>query len=88
MNLAESKELEDFVRSACVAIQKGVTEGLEIKYPIEFEVAVVIKKGTDGIFNLVVVNESNSQYKEEISRINFKIGKKEASGGRIRFFRE
>ena len=43
--MAESKELEDFVRSACVAIQRGVIEGLEIKYPIDFEVAVVIKKG-------------------------------------------
>jgi len=86
--LAENKELEDFVRSACVAIQMGVTEGLEIKYPIEFEVAVVIKKGANGRFKLIVVNESKSQCKEEISRINFKIGKKETSGGRIRFFRE
>jgi len=86
--LAESKELEDFVRSACVAIQRGITEGLEIKYPIEFEVAVVIKKGADGIFKLVVVNESKGQYKEVISRINFKIGKKETDSERIRFFRE
>jgi len=86
--LAESRELEDFVRSACVAIQRGITEGLEIKYPIEFEVAVVIKKGADGIFKLVVVNESKGQYKEVISRINFKIGKKETDSERIRFFRE
>jgi hypothetical protein len=86
--LAESKELEDFVRSACVAIQRGVTEDLQIKYPIEFEVAVAIKKGADGIFKLVVMNESKSQYKEEISRIKFKIGKKETDSGRIRFFRE
>ena len=86
--MAESKELEDFVRSACVAIQRGVTEDLQIKYPIEFEVAVAIKKGADGIFKLVVMNESKSQYKEEISRIKFKIGKKETDSGRIRFFRE
>jgi len=86
--LAENKELENFVRSACVAILRGVTEGLEIKYPIEFEVAVVIRKGADGIFKLVVVNELKNHDKQEISRINFKIGKKETSGGRIRFFRE
>ena len=86
--MAESNELEDFVRSACVAIQRGVTGGLEVKYPIEFEVAVVIKKGADGIFKLVVVNESKSQYKEETSRIYFKIGKKDTDSGRIRFFRE
>jgi hypothetical protein len=86
--LAESKELEDFVRSACVGIQKGVAEGLEIKYPIEFEVAVVIKKETDGMFKLFVVNDSENYAKQEISRIKFKIGKQEASSGRIRFFRE
>ena len=87
-SLAESKELEDFVRSACIAFQRGVTEGLEIKYPIEFEVAVVIKKGADGILELAVVNESKSQCKEEMSRIRFKIGKKDTDSGRIRFFRD
>jgi hypothetical protein len=100
--LAESKELEDFVRSACVGIQKGVTEGLEIKFPIEFEVAVVIHKETDGMFRLLVVNDSGKYAKHEISRIKFKIGKQEteisrikfkigkqeADSGRIRFYRE
>jgi len=86
--LAESKELEDFVRSACVAIQKGVTEGLEIKYPIEFEVAVIIKKEINGMFKLFVVNDSENYAKQEVSRIKFKIGKQEAYSGRIRFFRE
>jgi hypothetical protein len=87
--LAESKELEDFVRSVCTGIQKGVTEGLEVKFPIEFEVAVVIKKEKDGgSFNVLVVNDSGKYAKEEISRIKFKIGKQEASSGRIHFFRE
>ena len=86
--MAESKELEDFVRSACVAIQKGVTEGLEIKYPIEFEVAVIIKKEINGMFKLFVVNDSENYAKQEVSRIKFKIGKQEAYSGRIRFFRE
>ena len=86
--MAESKELEDFVRSACVAIQKGVTEGLEINFPIEFEVAVVTKKGKDGTFKLLVVNDSGNYSKQEVSRIQFKIGKQQAASGRIRFFRE
>ena len=85
--LAESKELEDFVRSACVGIQEGVTEGLEIKFPIEFEVAVVIQKETSGMFRLLVVNDSDKYAKREISRIKFKIGKQEANVGRIRFYR-
>ena len=87
--MAENKELEDFVRSACVGIQKGVTEGLEIKFPIEFEVAVVIQKEADGVFKLLVVNDSRNYSKQEISKIKFKIGKKlEASSGRLHFFRE
>jgi hypothetical protein len=86
--LVESRELEDFVRSACISIQKGVTEGLEINFPIEFEVAVVIKKETDGVFKLLVVNDSGNYASKEVSRIKFKIGKQEASSGRIRFFRE
>lgn len=86
--MAESKELEDFVRSACAGIQKGAPEGLEIKFPIEFEVVVVFKKETDGMFRLLVVNDSGKYAEQEMSRIKFKIGKQEASGGRIRFFRE
>ncbi len=86
--MAESKELEDFVHSVCIGIQKGVTEGLEVKFPIEFEVAVVIKKENDGRFKLLVLNDSEKYAKQEISRIKFKIGKQEASSGRIRFFRE
>ena len=86
--MAESKELEDFVRSACVAIQKGVTEGLEINFPIEFEVAVVPKEEKDGTFKLFVVNDTENYSKQEVSRIQFKIGKQQAASGRIRFFRE
>jgi len=86
--LAESKELEDFVRSACVGIQKAITEGLEINFPIEFEVAVVIQKEVDGVLKLLVVNASRNYAKQEVSRIKFKIGRQEAFSGRIHFFRE
>jgi len=86
--LVESKELEDFVRSACLSIQKGITEGLEVKFPIEFEMSIVTKKDNDGKFKLLVVNDSEDYAKEEISRIKFFIGEREASSGRIRFFRE
>ena len=86
--MAESKELEDFVRSACVSIQKGVTKGLEIKFPIEFEVAVVIQKENDEMFRLLVVSDPGKYVKREINRIKFKIGKAEANGGRLHFFRE
>jgi hypothetical protein len=86
--LTESKELEDFVCSACTSTQKGVTERLEIKFPIEFEVAVVIQRENDGMFRLLVVNDSGEYSKQEISKIRFKIGKQEADRGRIRFFRE
>ena len=86
--MVESKELEDFVRSACNNIQKGVTESLEIKFPIEFEVAVVIQKENDGMFRLLVVSDPRKYAKHEISRIKFRIGKAEADGGQIHFFRE
>ena len=86
--MAESKELEDFVRSACIGIQKGVTEGLKVVFPIEFEVAVVVRKENDGAFKLMVVNDSKNYSQQEVSRIKFEIGKQEASSGRIRFFRE
>ncbi|MBN1357628.1 hypothetical protein JW988_02560 [Candidatus Bathyarchaeota archaeon] len=86
--MAESKELEDFVRSACISIQKGVTEGLNVVFPIEFEVAVVVRKENDGTFKLMVVNDSENYSEQEVSRIKFEIGKQQASGGRIRFFRE
>ena len=87
--MAESKELEDFVRSACIGIQKGITEGLEIKFPIEFEVSVVIQKGADKELKVLVVDASGDYAKQKISRIKFKIGKPlEASSGRIHFFRE
>ncbi len=86
--MTESKELEDFVRSACVCIQKGATEGLQIIFPIEFEVAVVIKKENNELFKLLVVNDSDNYAKREISRIKFKIGNQEATSERIRFFRE
>lgn len=85
--MAESKELEDFVRSACISIQKGVSEGLEIKFPIEFEVAVVIKR-KDGMFKLLIVNDSENYAQQEVSRIKFKIGKQEAHSSRIHFFHE
>ncbi|MCW4054322.1 MAG: hypothetical protein NWE84_05310 [Candidatus Bathyarchaeota archaeon] len=87
--MADNKELEDFVRSACVGIQKGVTKGLELKFPVEFEVAVVIQKGVDGALKLLVVDASGNHAKQKISRIKFKIGKPlEASSGKIHFFRE
>jgi hypothetical protein len=86
--LAESKELEDFVRSSCVGIQKGVPEGLEVNFPIEFEVAVVFKKENDKTYRILVIDNSGKYTEQEISRIKFKIGKQEASSERIRFFRE
>ena len=86
--MAESKELEDFVRSACISLQKGVSEGLEIKFPIEFEVAVVIKREEDGMFKLLIVNDSENYAQQKVSRIKFKIGKQEAHSSRIHFFHE
>lgn len=89
MRLSDNKELEDFVRCACVGIQKGVTEGLELKFPVEFEVAVVLQKGADKELKLLLVDASGNYDKQKISRIKFKIGKPlEASSGKIHFFRE
>lgn len=86
--MVESKELEDFVRSACLSIQKGVSEGLEVKFPIEFEVSVIAKKENDGKPRLLVVKDLENYARHEISRIRFNIGEREASSERIRFFRE
>ena len=86
--MAESKELEDFVRSACISLQKGVSEGLEIKFPIEFEVAVLVEREKDGIFKLFIVNDSDNYAEQKVSRIKFKIGKQEAHCNRIHFFHE
>ena len=71
--MAESKELEDFVRSACISIEKGVAEGLEIKFPIEFEIAVLIKREKDGMFKLLIVNDSRNYAEQKVSRIKFSI---------------
>jgi len=87
--LANNNELEDFVRSVCVSIQKGVTEGLELKFPVEFEVAVVIQKGTNKELKVLLVDASGNYAKQKISRIKFKIGTPlEAFSGKIRFFRK
>ena len=40
----ESKELEDFVRSACIGIQKGMPEKFMLRDAVEFEVSVILKK--------------------------------------------
>ena len=47
--MIEGQELDEFVRSACLSIQKGVTEGLEIKLPIEFEIAVVNQESAGAV---------------------------------------
>jgi hypothetical protein len=86
--LAESRELEDFVRSACISIEKGVSEGLELKFPIEFEVAVLVKREKDGMFKLLIANDSGNYAEQKVSRIKFKIGKQEAHSTSIHFFRE
>jgi hypothetical protein len=86
--LAESKELEDFVHSACVSIEKGVSEGLEIKFPIEFEVAVLVRREKGKMFKLLIANDSENYAEQKVSRIKFKIGKQEANSTRIHFFRE
>jgi hypothetical protein len=39
--LSENEELEAFVHSACISIQKGLVEGLQLRDTIDFEVAVV-----------------------------------------------
>jgi len=81
--LTDNKELEEFIRSACNSIQKGITEGLEIKFPIEFEVAVVNLKKAGGGVSLIVANASGKYQKEEITKIKFKIAKQaQASTGR------
>jgi hypothetical protein len=86
--LAESRELEDFVRSACISIEKGVSEGLELKFPIEFEVAVLVKRKKDGMLKLLIANDSGNYAEQKVSRIKFKIGKHEAHSASIHFFRE
>ena len=53
-----------------LSIKKGITDGLEIKFPIEFEVAVVIQKGVGGVSRLRAVNASGKYTKQEITRKN------------------
>jgi hypothetical protein len=81
--LTENKELEEFVRSACISLQKGVTEGLEIIFPIEFEIAVVSQKNAGAGLKLIVAYASGKYAKEEMNKIKFKIGQPiQASSGK------
>jgi hypothetical protein len=73
--MSENKELTEFVRSACLGIQKGITEGLELKDCIEFEVVVVNEWQAGVGLKLLVIGASTKYKKEEVTRIRFKVSK-------------
>lgn len=66
------KELQEFVQSTCISIQKGLTEGFVLDGPIKFDLAVVKIKEGGGHFRLHVLDAKGGYSKEEISRIKFK----------------
>lgn len=70
----DSKELEEFVRSACQSIEKGIIQGYKLTAPIKFEVAVVNEKKAEGGIKLFVVGASGEYKTEQISKITFEIG--------------
>lgn len=69
-------ELEEYVRSVCTNIQKGIVEGLTLDGAIEFELAVVNTKEDSGGLKLFVLDAKGHYNKEEISKIKFKIARK------------
>lgn len=71
----ESKELEDFIRSACVGIQKGMPDKFMLRDAVEFEVSVVTEKVAGGRVRILIVGASGQYKKEEICKIKFKITK-------------
>jgi hypothetical protein len=75
-NMELGKELEEYVRSVCTNIQKGITDGLMLDGAIEFELAVVNTKEAGGGLKLFVLDTKGNYSKKEISKIKFKIAKK------------
>ncbi len=74
--MSDNEELEAFVRSACISIQKGLAEGLQLRDTIDFEVAVVNQwKAGIGI-KMFIVGASTKYKQEEITKIKFKISPK------------
>jgi hypothetical protein len=69
----DGKEIEDFVRSTCLGISKGLTEGLVVQ-SVELEIAIVNQWKTGCGIKLYVVGASAKYKKEEISKIKIQIG--------------
>ena len=70
----ESKELKDFVKATIESIEEGLKEGYELKGDIEFELAVVTKKGAGAGLKIFVVDASGKYEVEHVSKFKFKIG--------------
>jgi hypothetical protein len=70
--VTDNKEIEEFVRSACLGIQKGLTEGLKIQ-SVELEIAVVNQWQGQAGLKLYIVGASGKYKKEEMSKIKIQI---------------
>jgi len=75
-----TNELKDYIKNICKAIENADTETINLKSPIEFELAVITKKEGKGKVNIFVVDAGGKYEKEAISKIKFSMGYKASFG--------
>lgn len=69
----EPKELKDFIRASCNAIQAGVGDDFKIEGSIRFSLAVINKLEKGGALKIYVATARGKYNKEEISKLEFKV---------------
>ena len=74
-NKFESKELEDYVKSALSAIKRGAEAdgNFRIIDPVEFNLAVINTIQGGGGFKIYITKAEGSLKSEEMSHIKFKV---------------
>lgn len=72
----ESKELSDYIQGVLNGVNNGIIEDYNLKGSIEFELAIVNSKETEGGLKIHVAKLGADYSKEETSKIKFEVTKK------------
>ncbi len=75
--MPDPKNLDEFIHNLTTQINNGIPDTHFLKGDIEVELVVVTTKNAGGKLSILIAEVGGKYQKEELSRIKFKIAKKD-----------
>lgn len=81
--MTDVENLDEFVKTITTQINEGIPDTHYLKGDIEVELSIISSKNVGGKLNIMIAEAGGKYQKEELSKIKFKIAKKDSGGSLI-----